>query len=411
MNKEAVEMRRWYGLGIGVRLAMVVYGLWQDVISVVKFTDIDYSVFSDAATFVTEGHSPYNRTTFRYTPLLAWALTPNVWISRVWGKLLFIAFDALSGHLIYLSLKEACHTHRTAKLAALSWLLNPLPVTVSSRGNAESIMAYLVLLLILFLQRGQLILAGLVYAFAIHIKIYPLTYAPALYLFLGKCSRIGEQNEFADTCSFRRAVTSSLQFLQPTWNHLKFCGSAALTLTILTLVFYTMYGWIFLYETYLYHIVRKDIRHNFSPYFYLLYLTSDHEETSYFIKFLVFLPQLLLLLFIAFRFHGDVPLCTFLCTFSFVMFNKYFLWYLSILPLLLPHLRISWAKGIFATSLWFMAQGLWLLPAYLLEFEGHNTFLYIWIAGLFFYLVNIYIMFLIITHYNLVNHRFLPKTE
>lgn len=82
------------------------------------------------------------------------------------------------------------------------------------------------------------------------------------------------------------------------------------------------YGWIFLYETYLYHIVRKDIRHNFSPYFYLLYLTSDHEETSYFIKFLVFLPQLLLLLFIAFRFHGDVPLCTFLCTFSFVMFNK-----------------------------------------------------------------------------------------
>ena len=81
------------------------------------------------------------------------------------------------------------------------------------------------------------------------------------------------------------------------------------------------YGWIFLYETYLYHIVRKDIRHNFSPYFYMMYLTSV-DEASFLIKFLTFCPQLLLLVAIAIRFHGDLPLSCFLCTFTFVMFNK-----------------------------------------------------------------------------------------
>ena len=48
-------------------------------------------------------------------------------------------------------------------------------------------------------------------------------------------------------------------------------------------------------------------------------------------------------------------------------------------------------------------QGLWLLPAYYLEFQGYNTFIYIWTAGIVFFLINVHIVVRIIQ-----NHSFQP---
>ena len=41
-------------LGLGLRLALLLYGTWQDRSMAVKFTDVDYYVFHDAAEYITK---------------------------------------------------------------------------------------------------------------------------------------------------------------------------------------------------------------------------------------------------------------------------------------------------------------------------------------------------------------------
>jgi len=48
---------------------------------------------------------------------------------------------------------------------------------------------------------------------------------------------------------------------------------------------------------------------------------------------------------------------------------------------------------------WFLSQGLWLTAAYYLEFEGMNTFVFVWAAGVVFFLVNIVILNQLIRHH------------
>ena len=37
-----------------LRIVFMLYGLWQDSTMVVKYTDVDYYVFTDAAKYITE---------------------------------------------------------------------------------------------------------------------------------------------------------------------------------------------------------------------------------------------------------------------------------------------------------------------------------------------------------------------
>ena len=83
------------------------------------------------------------------------------------------------------------------------------------------------------------------------------------------------------------------------WPNIRFFFilGTCLTFIILTSICYLGYGWEFLEESYLHHLTRRDTRHNFSVYFYMLYLTVEDDDIG--ISLLTFVPQLLLLLAIS----------------------------------------------------------------------------------------------------------------
>ena len=65
----------------------------------------------------------------------------------------------------------------------------------------------------------------------------------------------------------------------------------------------------FIDEAYLHHVTRRDTRHNFSVYFYMLYLTVDVDDIG--INLVAFLPQLILWLALSKKFGNisDMPMC------------------------------------------------------------------------------------------------------
>jgi phosphatidylinositol glycan class M len=98
--KAMSSLRKHLAYSLIIRLVLIAYGEVQDQISEVSYTDVDYRVVTDGARHIYNGKSPFNRHTYRYTPLLAILLLPNIYLHRCFGKILFAAFDLVIAVII-----------------------------------------------------------------------------------------------------------------------------------------------------------------------------------------------------------------------------------------------------------------------------------------------------------------------
>ncbi|CDI82869.1 GPI mannosyltransferase 1, putative [Eimeria acervulina] len=231
--------RALFGAALLLRLLLLGYGEWQDSHLAVKFTDIDYKVYTDAAGHILKGGSPYERHTYRYSPLVAYMCLPNLLGCPFFGKLLFCCVDMAVALLIeqglwriYLQRQkqqqqrqqqqigksfywrqsertggptDGCNTS-AAPLSSIStkgntcsndeyplhtfllpcccWLFHPVVATVSARGNADSVPCLLVLLTLAAVRAQRLLLSAVLYGLAVHLKVYPVIYGVPILLYM-----------------------------------------------------------------------------------------------------------------------------------------------------------------------------------------------------------------------------------
>lgn len=353
-------------IGLLIRLLFLLYGEIQDRYLDVKYTDIDYKVYSDASYYVSISKSPYLRHTYRYTPLLAYLLLPNIYLA-CFGKLVFICADLAAALVISKIL--ALNNHSFIYNAI--WLVNPLVFNISTRGSSDSISSLLILLTIYYIQTRKFVKAGVFFGLAVHFRIYPIIYSLIFYFWT--------DSDAKKFFSRNRVVFTLVS------------GSVFLALV---LGCYSVYGFEFLYETYLYHFLRKDNRHNFSIYFYPLYLT--YTDSAKLVGLLAFVPQWGLILYMSLiRMNPFKSMLA--VTFVFVIFNKvctaqYFIWYITLLPISLPFFGFGWKDGLSSILPWVLSELHWLYWGYKLEMLGENVFLQLWAASLLFFLANVRIL-------------------
>lgn len=167
-------------------------------------------------------------------------------------------------------------------------------------------------------------------------RIYPIIYALPIVLILdpnhfqpgkkpsiiGWNSRQHKSNESSGPTNFFD-LNRLWVFLQSmfTRSRILFGLISATVFFFFTGIFFYLYEWEFLHEALLYHLTRTDPRHNFSIYFYHIYLNYE-REFSVLEKLISFLPQLIVQIVLIFRFAQDFPFCFFVQTVAFVAFNK-----------------------------------------------------------------------------------------
>lgn len=76
------------------------------------------------------------------------------------------------------------------------------------------------------------------------------------------------------------------------------------------------------------------------------------------------------------------------------------MWYLWLLPLVLPRLRLSAARAAGVLTAWILGQALWLSQAFRLEIRGDPVYVEVWLASVAFLLANAWVLGCLVDAYD-----------
>ncbi|KAK4686423.1 GPI mannosyltransferase 1 subunit M, partial [Tremellales sp. Uapishka_1] len=355
-----------------------------------KYTDVDWRVITDGTDLIFHPRKsnqaqgwltrlfdlpigdPYNRPTFRYTPLLPLLVSPTL-LHPFLGKYILMAVSLIVPLL--------------SSQNPWIWTLNPFVININTRGSPEAVIALLVVALVFCLQREGRVwerrAAGML-ALGISYKLFPVIYVSTIWTYL---ATVRGQGWFG-------------------WRVWRFGAWTAVWLAVINGSLWSIWGHPFLHHTFLHHLTRLDHRHNFSPYFYPIYLSlfPSSDPTSTLSTFLrhpltSFLPQATIVLLSGFVLTRKAGLVftMFIQTTLFVIFNKvctsqYFIWFLPLLSPLLSQQRISPRKAGSMVGLWIAGQAIWLGTAYQLEFLAKDVYLVLWASGMLLFAISVWIV-------------------
>ena len=358
------------------------------------------------------------------------------------------------------------------------WLYNPLAINICTRGSSESLMVLLPVLLTFWIATGgerqtktqaqtqaqtqvnnnnnnnsnttgsengtikeegiashsRIFFAGICHGIAIHSKLYPVIYSLSYMAYFAtpprSSSALVANDGVAKTSVFPWKNPVKLLRLAKLWigrllftpKPVLFLVTFLLTFGFLTWLAVYIYGEISLQEGLLYHFSRVDHRHNYSMYWYWIYLarartadaaltaattaatvaTSSNLFSLATLGRLLLVPQAFLLAYSSVGMaphNGQLGLTLFVQTYLFVTHNKvvtaqYFTWYLCLLPLcrktngdLLKSRRVVKALILLGISI-----VLWLGSAYGLEMQGLAFHRIVWLASVIYFFANVNLM-------------------
>lgn len=320
-----------------VYLALIAYGCWQDASMTVKYTDVDYWILYDAAKLLLDGRSPFERSTYRYSPLLTLPLIfDHLLRMKFIGKLIFCFVTILIGQMLLKMLieKQRMTTKKALFVCLAGWTLNPLVMGISTRGSSEAIVMLPLLLFTWYITVQRRTLAAISLGFAIHLKLFPIIYLPSVLVFYGifpwtlnRTRRISDCATSVLSTPLKSCATSSEKptnlYLHLKRRHFTFTLLTLMTAGLLFMATIYAFGEKGIQESLLYHLTRRDHRHNFSSFFTLFHNNLNEDSSNLMNKALLFLPQVAMMLAVSLRFgRVDLPFACFLQTWLFVAFNR-----------------------------------------------------------------------------------------